>query len=1039
MKRFLVFCTICIVTACLGLLTFRFLTLEETLTVNQTTFEINIGEEVPCEIKREQIKSTTVIKYESSDPEIVDYDKVLDKFVSNGKGGKATLRIESSVRTIAPISIFVTVGDGSEACPYFIKTAEDLAKIGAVDKNGACNRKLSDCYALLNDIDLSTYNNGVWTPIGSETEQFTGTFYGKNHTISNMNVNGNDITCAGLFASIGKNSTSTDNVYSLNISKATIDGQYKYAGALAGKIDGKVRNIVVSSSSVNSALDQGSFANQSYVGQLCGQLTGQVERISVLMGNSTSNYGFAGGIVGSIESASNINAQIDRSYAEGVDVSGVGYIGGIAGLNKGAVIVNCYALAKENGGRITNTPSKSEKSYLGGLVGYVDFYGVKTAMVVDGYSTCAVDDKNDKENGCIDSVSGQLVGCLTYSATSGEESVIASKNDLLGLYYANNVGIEGLGVIKTESSESAPSTDNVSLELTKFVKNTLDTEAKGTSLTSIFSHDNGKTGNDYDSWNWEIGDVWTLTEAYPILNMSGPYFDVSGLISSTVSSNVIDSYEKLAKLRDDVNAGVCDYSVTYIIKADIQVSESSWTPIGTEANQFNGTILVAKNELGAPYKITGLNNSLFDYIGGNGKISGIVVEGSTIQNGQTVGAIANYNNGTILNCQVISSTISTDSKATNVYVGGLVGYNNNTIQNSKLVNSTVTHAGLQNQTSLYLGGIVGFNNAGKNVISCGVVSTNPDTMIGINNECNNTSYVGGIAGSNNGTIDTSYVGGQDQKVTIILLGKKSYVGGIVGINADDKAEINTSLCIANLLQGYNVCGIVANTNVYVRECSSESKVIKGHYVGGIAFQLSKGRIEDSSCTATLVADDSSSPVLTSLVYKISYISKLSKNEQPTITHCYSACSFEYDATRNKAKAYYETQPNARASDAGRATKSASVNDGYIINCIYDREAGNATRSYYRDKLLDSSNKADHPDLTAKDIVNGKKNYVKKSKSGEVLDGNGCYLDIGLTTEEINSNDNQVFDNIGFSSDIWALGNCTPTIKSIKDLKDKIGL
>ena len=1037
MKRFLVFCTICIVTACLGLLTFRFLTLEETLTVNQTTFEINIGEEVPLEIKREHIKSSSTITYESSDPEIVDYDKTLDKFVSNGKGGKVTLRIESSVRTIAPISIFVTVGDGSEQCPFYIKSAEDLAEIGKVDENGACNRKLSDCYALLSDIDLSTYNNGVWTPIGSGSDEgFTGIFNGKGHTISNLSVSGDGLTYAGLFAVIGKNSTSTDNVYSLNITNANIDGKYNYAGALAGKIDGKARNIIISTSTVSSTLDQGAFSNKSYVGQLCGQLTGQVERISALKGTSKTDYGYAGGVVGSIESASSLNAQLDRSYAEGVDVSGTGYLGGVAGLNKGAVIVDCYAIAKDNGGRIKNVLSKAEKSYLGGLVGYVDFYGDKTAVVVDGYATSSIEMTNDSASGYKDSVSGQLVGCLTYTKTTGTEAIIASKNDLLGLYYAQSCGINGLGVIKTGSSESVPSTDDISVELTKFVNNTLDTEAKGLEVVKIFSHDNGKTGSAYDSWNWEIGNVWVLTEEYPILNINGPYFDVSDLISSVVASNVIDSFEKLATLRTEVNNGVCDYSKPYIIKADILIEEENWTSIGTETNPFSGKIMVAKNESGEPYKITGLTRSLFGYVNGDAKIDGIVIEKAEVEGENSVGAIANYNRGTIENCQVISSVVKSKGSNKEEYVGGLVGQNYGTIQNSKLINSTVKHTGPQDSTSLYIGGIAGGALANSRIYSCGVSVTVDEKLIGLNTEYGTTSNVGGIVGSNQGKIEECYVGGKDQKVIIKILDKKSYLGGIAG-NNDADAEIINSYCNAYSLQGYNVGGIVGNTSGKVKQCDFEG-FAQGHYLGGIAYQISKGVVENCYTDARL-SDDGSGAVITSLVYRIGYINGNGKDDQPTIKHCYSSCNFNHD---NGSQAYYETQPNARFVDSN---KKNNVGMGYIINCVYNRDvAEGASRSYYPYRSLfgwnlDSWNESDHPDISASEVVNGS-SYVKRNNEGEVLDGNGYYLDIGLTESDINSNESQVFNSLGFSTDIWSFGgDAQPYLKNIQALKAKFDI
>ena len=89
-------------------------------------------------------------------------------------------------------------GAGTQENPYQISTADELrwfaglvngTLTGGTDKNNAA------CAVLTTNIDLS----GVaWTPIGSESNRYTGTFDGAGHTISNLKVDNSSADYQGF-------------------------------------------------------------------------------------------------------------------------------------------------------------------------------------------------------------------------------------------------------------------------------------------------------------------------------------------------------------------------------------------------------------------------------------------------------------------------------------------------------------------------------------------------------------------------------------------------------------------------------------------------------------------------------------------------------------------------------------------------------------------------------------------------------------------------------------------------------------------------
>ncbi|OGS81242.1 MAG: hypothetical protein A2Z94_03050 [Gallionellales bacterium GWA2_55_18] len=207
-------------------------------------------------------------------------------------------------------------------------------------------------YTLANDLDLAAAlanPNDIWgtasvagvggatltvatgitsgfAPIGDVTTQFTGTFNGLNHTISNLAINRPAAGYVGLFGNIATGGT----VSNLGLLTSNVIGS-DFVGALAGTNNGNISNSYVSGGTVNG-------------------------------GNSD-----VGGLVGYN------NGSISNSYSSGVTVGSNRYVGGLAGENSGT-ITDTYS----SGGTVSGT------SYFGGLV------GANWNIVDTSYSTNAV-------------------------------------------------------------------------------------------------------------------------------------------------------------------------------------------------------------------------------------------------------------------------------------------------------------------------------------------------------------------------------------------------------------------------------------------------------------------------------------------------------------------------------------------------------------------------------------------------------------------------------------------------------------------------
>ena len=127
-------------------------------------------------------------------------------------------------------------GDGTSTDPYIISSAADLQQL-ANDVNNDGNNYSGKYLKLTADITLDTVEDGQsnFTPIGDYSNQFSGTFDGDGHTISNLTINLPDNDYVGLFGNVGTGGT----VQNVTLDNANISGN-NYVGGLVGHNGGTV-------------------------------------------------------------------------------------------------------------------------------------------------------------------------------------------------------------------------------------------------------------------------------------------------------------------------------------------------------------------------------------------------------------------------------------------------------------------------------------------------------------------------------------------------------------------------------------------------------------------------------------------------------------------------------------------------------------------------------------------------------------------------------------------------------------------------------
>lgn len=233
-------------------------------------------------------------------------------------------------------------GLGTSADPYQIENGTQLLLFQSIvnGTNGQTPNPAA-CAELTDNIDM--HNITGFAPIGTETDSYTGTFNGNNHSISGLTVNGSD--AAGLFGYV-KGAT----IQKINLCDSLITTTGDYAGGIVGFAtdNAKIVNCSTNNIEINAGL---------HIGGIIGRGEGSTEISNCTNTSTLAGTYHVGGIAGSLNGGSITNCGNSGDLPA---IWANGSVGGIVGFTNAGQISTCY-----NTGKVTGASNAD----VGGIVG----------------------------------------------------------------------------------------------------------------------------------------------------------------------------------------------------------------------------------------------------------------------------------------------------------------------------------------------------------------------------------------------------------------------------------------------------------------------------------------------------------------------------------------------------------------------------------------------------------------------------------------------------------------------------------------------
>ena len=919
MKKFLLFLVVFVAVVGLGLSVYFFIADNEVISIPKNEIRMNYDTTISADslVSFKNRKKGTQISYSSSDEAIIAF--VDGQFVPK-TGGNAQIIIRTTNRRYSQFKINVEVCDGSTVeLAYRISEVEQLSKVG---KSETLTSSMH--YELANDITLDE----TWTPI----EDFSGSFDGKNHTISNMVITDSSLSeskNAGFIANTEEGAV----VKNLSLSNVDIytTSAHRIGSIVAfnmGTIENCHANGYICSENVSEA---------SYVGGVAGENTGSVKVAS-----------YEGGIV----LCDNIN-QI---------------AGGVVGFNNvGLVSESYYATAGENGG------VQNFNAGFGGIVGLNHGGDEFKASIYDSFFYIDVIEEN---------TNADLIGGITYKDQNyGEDS----QNMVYGNYFGGSVELDLPHTVEEYSTHTNNRFYNLLsqeafLEEANFVNSKTLEETRAWNFVSVWEMGNNYPvirkgfveGSIYDLDVETIlldTSIYTPDELYNALAMKkdyeSNYFDLVGIYNSENEMYELDFStvnwqwgdpdhpipEYMFGITTQQERGALDSSTNCVIKnltliasydENVGLVNILQTNVAVRNIVFNNvtikgefanyvSVLAAINMGSEIYNVvfSNINVEVDGFIYGTvsalsywnvaNSIHSCAVGGLYAEDVRFImaGGVTGYNLGNM------DTVFASNVKLCANYMGGAVGYNgggtlsnmvvtalnfDQSIENPKHTEPNGLYSGdaiyiitdgIRTQFSdgnIYLGGIAGRNFNGKIENAYVNVTFNADS------DSSYYIYAGGVAGNNNAIINKAMVLGSSINVS---RNYASFIGGITGANAGQisysvvdgaylTAQITANVTGETILQTGSNCSYVgglvgqdlATSQEYsIKGCVSNPKEVQGFYAGGISA-AEWGKVVLTSCGNAGIKDGG--------VYIKGYISGglTAVLHTGSIENCYTICKID---------------------------------------------------------------------------------------------------------------------------------------------------
>lgn len=838
-----------------------------------------------------------------------------------------------------------TKGDGSEANPYEISTAAQLAWYANLlnDKNNQ-----TKCAVLTKDIDLSAH---TWTPIAS----LKGTFNGQGHKITHIRISEGIVANIGFFnkvqsGGVVKNLVVADSDWDFSQRADRVS----YVGGLASAVQSN-SYLLNCGSSINIKVD--TAKNSQDIGGLAGSASDSAVVNCYATGNIVAARSQLGGLLGSAT-----KTKVRNCYATGDIVNtstqfGTVYTtpetGGLIGDIFYSEVTNCYSSGSVRLQMPVNVIA------VGGAIGHIDRYDpvlknvfylktdtintdlfgvgqkkteddkylvykedfagsapyneaqLKAAASVLGEAFTANDNGYPKlvwegstypENYAIDEKEGLAIASV--SATNGAVKVVMNKKlSYRTLEQANfqmKTQLDGEPALLDQKITKIAQDDSgdatvITLSFAKFEETA---SAQSGKVEVSYLGGAGVQGN----MDIAASDQWSAYAADAFAGGAGTAEDPYR----------IDTEAQLAYLAQSVLKGETYADKYFVLTEDLDLGGKIWTPIGiwklTNTNKqkpFAGTFD------GQGHKIFNLyipqstpTKPLFaesvGLFGGNqGTIKNLSISGYTF--GTYMGSIAVYNYGTIENCHssvdmecyVNGTAYGTDG---NNEVGGICGPNYGVVKDCTY-RGTITQTNTLSNANF--GGIASYckdSTTESAIINCYNYGTIYAT--------GRTGGITAVAANKNGcTIENCFNSG-----TIVNLGLPT--GGIIG-------------------ETWN------NAKTTVKNCYNVGS-LERHPKGGVGTVTSGALIGDANPYKSTITVENCYNAGT-MRYKVSRCGGLFGDDNAAASNCYYLDSAYIQATPN-GNAVGAAVPEKEMKSAAFAAKlgdafvqdTGNVNNGYPI-------------------------------------------------------------------------------------------------------------
>ena len=262
--------------------------------------------------------------------------------------------------------------------------------LSGVTQNKSANAVLTKDIVVNKNVLKSdgTVNDGTfkeWAPIGTgETSPnvYTGTFDGRNYTISGLYFNQENSYDIGLF---GRNNGKIANA---GILDSYFYGTSKVGGVCGNNYTGTITNCY-NTGSVSGLGTLGGVSGYNYTGSITNCYN---------TGNVSGSSGFVGGVSGY-----NYTGSITNCYNAG-SVSGNGNVGGVSGYNYTGSITDCYNIGSVSG----------SEDNVGGVNGYND-----GGTITNSYNAGSVSGTERYVGGVNGCNKGTTTNCYNAGSVSG--------------------------------------------------------------------------------------------------------------------------------------------------------------------------------------------------------------------------------------------------------------------------------------------------------------------------------------------------------------------------------------------------------------------------------------------------------------------------------------------------------------------------------------------------------------------------------------------------------------------------------------------